>query len=230
MGASAIAGERERGTLEHLLAQPISRNALLFAKYGGLLVSLTLATGAGFIPAGLMIIREGGPAVLDRYLLFPAIAASVGAAMLGLGFLISVSSRSAVQAQGLAVFTWFGFVLLYDLVLIGALGIGSMPVEVLSAALVANPVDAARVLGVLALEPDLYLIGPAGAFLISQFSRTGTALLLLGALTSWAVVPLFVSTIRFALPRASSRRAARLVRRAALASPHSVSSTEATLS
>jgi len=105
-----------------------------------------------------------------------------------------------------------------------------MPVELLSAALVANPVDAARVLGVLALEPDLHLIGPAGAFLISQFSRTGTALLLLGALTAWAVVPLLVSTIRFALPRASSRRAARLLGRAPLASPHPVSSSEATLS
>ena len=228
MGASAIAGERERGTLEHLLAQPISRTALLTAKYGGLLVSLTLATAAGFVPAGLLIVREAGPGVLAHYLLFPGIAAIVGAALLGVGILVSVSSRTAVQAQGVAVFTWFGFVLLYDLVLIGALGIGSMPVELLSAALVANPVDAARVLGVLALEPDLYLLGPAGAFLTSQLSRSGTALLLAGALAAWAIVPLLVASLRFALPRASRRAGAR-PRTAAHPSRRSVS-TEVTLS
>jgi ABC-type multidrug transport system ATPase subunit/ABC-type transport system involved in multi-copper enzyme maturation permease subunit len=226
-GASTIAGERERGTLEHLLAQPLSRRVLLTAKYGGLLVALTAATLAGFVPAGLLIARETGSAMLAHYLLVPARAAMVGAAMLGVGVLISVSSRSAVQAQGLAVFTWFGFVLLYDLVLLGALGMGDMPVALLSAALIANPVDAARVLGVLALEPDLYLLGPAGAFLTSTFSRTGTALLLLGALSVWAVVPLVVAIVRFALPRASSRRFAPLAARVPLRSSRS---SEVTLS
>ena len=230
MGASAIAGERERGTLEHLLAQPVSRNALLAAKYSGLLVSLTIATVAGFIPAGLVIFSETGTSMLGHYALFPAIAMVVGAGLLGLGILISVSSSSAVQAQGAGVFTWFGFVLLYDLVLIGALGIGNMPVEVLSAALVANPVDAARVLGVLALEPDLYLLGPAGGFLTSQCSRPGTALLLSGSLAAWAVVPPLVATIRFALPRRSPRRSAELACRAPLTSARSVSSSEVTLS
>jgi ABC-type multidrug transport system ATPase subunit/ABC-type transport system involved in multi-copper enzyme maturation permease subunit len=229
MGASAIAGERERGTLEHLLAQPISRNRLLIAKYSGLLVSLTLATVAGFVPAGLLIVREAGLAVLAHYLLFPAIAAVVGAAMLALGVLISVSSRTAVQAQGTAVFTWFGFVLLYDLFLLGALGIGGMPVELLSAALVVNPVDAARVLGVLALEPDLYLLGPAGAFLTGQFSQSGTALLLSGALAVWTTVPLLASLVRFSLPRTSSRKSAWRSRGQALISRR-VSSTEVTLS
>lgn len=225
MGASAIASERERGTLEHLLAQPLSRNALLVAKFAGLLVSLTLATVAGFIPAGVLIVSKAGAAVLGHYVLFPAIAAMVGAGMLGLGILISVSSRSAVQAQGVAVFAWFGFVLLYDLVLMGALGAGGMPVEMLSVALVINPVDAARVLGVLALEPDLYLLGPAGAFLTSQFSRTGTAMLLLGALAIWAAVPLFISSIRFSLPRASFRRSRQVPRSPVLSSQPPVSST-----
>jgi ABC-type Mn2+/Zn2+ transport system ATPase subunit/ABC-type transport system involved in multi-copper enzyme maturation permease subunit len=227
MGASAIAGERERGTLEHLLAQPLSRNALLSAKYAGLLVSLTAATIGGFVPAGVLIAAEAGTRVLGQYLLFPAIAALVGAALLGLGLLISVSSRSAVQAQGAAVFAWFGFVLLYDLVLIGTLGIGNVPVELMSAALAANPVDAARVLGVLALEPDLYLLGPAGAYLTSQFSRAGAAALLLAALAAWTILPLVAASVRFSVPRAASGRAAR---RRLVVSPRSVSSTEVTLS
>ena len=36
MGAASIAGEQERGTLEHLLAQPLSRAELLCGKHAGL--------------------------------------------------------------------------------------------------------------------------------------------------------------------------------------------------
>ena len=43
--------------------------------------------------------------------------------MLGVGIVVSVSCRSAVQAQGTAVFAWFAFVLLYDLILIGSLAV-----------------------------------------------------------------------------------------------------------
>jgi Cu-processing system permease protein len=145
--------------------------------------------------------------LLGHYLLFPAIASLAGAAMAGVGLLISVSSRSAVQAQGAGVFAWFGFVLLYDLVLIGALSVSGMRAEWLAAALVANPVDAARVLGVLALEPDLYLLGPAGAYLAARLSRVGAAALLLSALALWTVAPAAIAAIKFALPRRRARRA-----------------------
>ena len=199
MGAASIAGERERGTLEHLLAQPITRTGLLVAKHAGLLLSLTLATAIGFLPAGFLIGWNAGPVILGHYLLFPVIAGAVGAAMLAIGTLVSVSSRSAAQSQGAAIAVWFAFVLLYDLALMGSLAVTGMGVEFLSAALLANPVDAARVLGVLCLEPDLYLLGPAGAFLATQFSRGGAALLLLSALLLWATAPLLVAVLRFRL-------------------------------
>lgn len=200
MGAAAIAGEQERGTLEHLLAQPLSRTGLLLGKHAGLLIALTIATVTGFLPAGVLIAAAAGPALIGHYLLFPAIAALAGAAMLGIGLLISVSSRSAVQAQGTAVFAWFAFVLLYDLVLMGSLALSGMPAPWLAGALVANPVDAARVLGVLALEPDLYLLGPAGAFLAARFSHNGAAAVLLASLTFWAAAPLAAASFGFSKP------------------------------
>ena len=201
MGAASIAGERERGTLDHLLAQPLTRKALLLGKHAGLLAALTAATIAGFVPAGLLIVSAAGPGVVGHYLIFPAIASAAAAAMCGVGMFISVSSRSGVQAQGAGVFTWFAFVLLYDLVLVGALAVSGLPAPWLAATLVANPVDAARVLGVLALEPDLYLLGPAGAYLTGQLSPRGAALLLLAALLLWTVVPVWAATARFGLAR-----------------------------
>ena len=197
MGAALIAGEQERGTLEHLLAQPLSRTELLLAKYLGLLGALTAATVAGFVPAGVAIAFAAGPEA--RYLLFPTIAALAGAAMAAIGLFISVGSRSAVHAQGLAMVTWFAFVLLYDLVLMGSLAVSGVPAHWLSVALVANPVDAARVLGVLALEPDLYLLGPAGAFLTTTLSPAGTAGVLIAALVLWALVPVCAAVMRFSI-------------------------------
>jgi Cu-processing system permease protein len=200
MGAAAIAGEQERGTLEHLLAQPLTRTGLLLGKYTGLVAALTAATFVGFLPAGVLIAAATDVSMLGHYLLFPAIAALAGLAMAGVGLLISVTSRSAVQAQGTAVFAWFAFVLLYDLVLMGSLAVSGMPAEWLAVTLVANPVDAARVLGVLALEPDLYLLGPAGAFLTVQFSPAGAAGVLLAALAAWSVGPVLLAMHRFSVP------------------------------
>ena len=97
-----------------------------------------------------------------------------------------------------------------------------MPIELLTAALVLNPVDATRVLGVLSLEPELYLLGPAGAYLTAEFGRAGAAALLLVAIALWATVPLAIAIITFgafgprrrALPR-EGPQPARPVRRPA---------------
>jgi Cu-processing system permease protein len=207
MGAALIAGEQERGTLEHLLAQPLTRTELLVGKHLGLLTALTAATLAGFVPAGLAIAVAAGPGVLGHYLLFPAIAALAGAAMAAVGVLISVSSRSAVHAQGMAMVAWFAFVLLYDLILMGSLAVSGMRAEWLAAALIGNPVDAARVLGVLALEPDLYLLGPAGAFLTARLSAAGTASVLIGALALWGLAPVGAAVMKFSIRRRSHSHA-----------------------
>ena len=199
MGGSSIAGERERGTLEHLLAQPVSPAALLLSKHAGVVLSLTAATVVGFLPAGLLIAWQTGGVMLGHYLLFPVLASLVGAAMAALGLLVSVSSRSAAQAQAASIVSWFAFVLLYDLMLLGTLAFMSMPVQCLAVALIANPVDAGRVLGVLALEPDLYLLGPAGAYLAAEFSRGGAAMTLLASLALWATAPAAAAVIVFDL-------------------------------
>ena len=201
MGASAIAGEQERGTLEPLLAQPLSRTQLLLGKQAGLLLALGAAIFAGFLPAGVLIAARSGPGMLAYYLLFPALALLAATAMAGIGLLISVSSRSAVQAQGTAVMVWFAFGLLYDLVLVGSLAVAGLPVEFLGAALALNPIDAGRVLGVLALEPDLYLLGPAGAYLTGQLTPAGTAAVLVAAIACWALLPVLAAALKFSLRR-----------------------------
>ena len=208
MGAASIAGERDRGTLEHLLAQPLSRTGLLLAEARGAAAGADPRHARG-LPAGRRAARR--PRRRRHCWVItcssPRSRSLAGAAMAGVGLLISVSSRSAVQAQGTGVFAWFGFVLLYDLVLIGALSVSGMRAEWLAAALVANPVDAARVLGVLALEPDLYLLGPAGAYLTARSPAWAPPRCCSRRSVAWSALPAAVATMKFALPRRRPRRA-----------------------
>jgi Cu-processing system permease protein len=205
MGAAAIAGERDRGTLDFLLAQPLSRSQVLLGKFLGLSVSAILATVAGFAPAAFAVTAAAGATGLARFLLFPALASLLVAAMLGLGVLVSVGSRSAVQSQARAIFLWFLFVLLYDFLLMGTLVTVAIGPRLLVPLLLLNPVDSARILAVLALEPDLHLLGPAGAYLMGEAGRSGTALLLLGTLLIWTVLPLGLALARFRLRPGLSR-------------------------
>ena len=202
MGAAAIAGERDRGTLERLLAQPLDRRSLLLDKYLGLLLSLIAATAVGFAPAAVAAVFTSGPGILPRFLTFPLLSVGVIAALLGLGFLVSVRSGSAAQAQARAIFLWFLFVLLYDLVLMGVLMAARLGPALLALLLLLNPVAAVRLLVVLRLEADLYLLGPAGAWLVETFTRGGAALLLAASIVAWGSLSLLLALRAFRPPSA----------------------------
>lgn len=60
LGARAIAGEEENGTLEQLLAAPVSRVRLVAERFGGL-VAATVVLGAGML---LALVAVGRPAEL----------------------------------------------------------------------------------------------------------------------------------------------------------------------
>jgi Cu-processing system permease protein len=104
-----------------------------------------------------------------------------------------------VQSQARAIFLWFLFVLLYDFLLMGTLLTVSLGPRLLVLLLILNPVDSARILAVLALEPDLHLLGPAGAYLMGELGGPGTAFLLLLTLLLWTVAPIGLALARFRL-------------------------------
>lgn len=206
LGAAAIAGERDRGTLERLLAQPLDRSELLGGKHMGLLTSLLLATLIGFLPAAVVIGMTSGAGALISYALFPAMSMLVITAVLSVGVLISVRSDSGGQAQARAVFLWFVFVLLYDLLLVGTLMAASLQAWVLGLLLLLNPVSAGRVLVVLALEADLYMLGPAGAWMVETLGTAGAAAALVGSLLAWSAITMVAAQRSFRLGRGPGNR------------------------
>ncbi|HET9136413.1 MAG TPA: ABC transporter permease subunit [Candidatus Kapabacteria bacterium] len=199
LGTAAISSEREQGTLEQLLAQPLSRTELLLGKYLGLWVALFAATLLGFAPAGIII---GFNSTLEQsvhFLLYPMLSQLLISVMLAIGIFISVRAKSRAQATALGIAIWFVCVLAYDILLLGSLSVISLPSNILAMILFLNPVDASRILAVLTLEPDLYILGPAGAFLVDTFGVTGSALLLFGSLLFWTTVPLLLAIRSFEL-------------------------------
>ena len=78
----------------------------------------------------------------------------LGLAFLSLAVLLSVLTHERTRASGLAIATWFFFVLVFDLLLLGALVAtgGSHGGAAMAYLLLLNPADVFRILNVFSLE------------------------------------------------------------------------------
>lgn len=190
LGAGAIAGERDRGTLITLRAQPLSSNELLLGKYLGLVIAVWMAVALGFGAAGVLIGLVAPVSGFGHYLLFVALSGVLATGTLSIGMLISVVSEGRARALAIAVLAWFGFVIFYDLAAMGFALLVTGSGESLLAVTLGNPVESVRILAVLSLDPELQVLGPLGSYLYETFGTTGSALILLAGLAAWTVIPL----------------------------------------
>lgn len=196
LGAAALAGERERGTLETLLAQPIRRRDVLLGKYLGLAVALLGALALGFGTTGTVLAVRGASANAGQYAAIFAMSVALSWAMLSVGFLISSIARKTTLALGIAIFAWLGFVFVGDLGLMGgALTLRMTPAELLGCALL-NPLQVFKTFAVSGMHRSLDLLGPAGLY-ASQTFGGWLPLLLSGVLAAWVLVPLILSGLVF---------------------------------
>jgi Cu-processing system permease protein len=198
LGSGSVAADRESGVLEMLAAQPVSPGELLLYRFAGALAAIAAATSLGFGIAGVLIGLATGAAGGLRYLAFVGIALALAAVYLALGLAVSVAARSRTRAMAAALALWFVSVVAFDLLLIGAGAFALAGVRGLAAALLLNPVEIARLLALLVLDPTLDVLGPVGGFLVTRLGATGLSALLLGALAVWFVGPLVVATTVFA--------------------------------
>ena len=124
---------------------------------------------------------------------------AVSTAGLALGIAISAFAAGRTQAVALAVALWFLFALGMDLALAGLGPAVHLGPKGLLAAVLLNPLEAARILAMLAAEPSGTALGPFGAYVTGAFGVGGAAALLAGAIALWIVAPLALA--RWAFPR-----------------------------
>lgn len=197
LGAAALAGERERGTLETLLAQPVTRGEVLLGKFCGLAAALLSALAAGFGATSGILAVQGAAANAGQFLAIFALSVLLGWAMLSVGLLISSIARRTTLALGCAIFVWLTFVFLGDLGLMGsALTLRLSPAELLAWALL-NPLHVFKIFAVSGMHRSLDLLGPAGLY-ASQTFGSRLPVLLCGVLAGWIILPLAMAAAAFA--------------------------------
>ncbi len=196
-GAGTIAGERERGTLLYLLAQPVSRSQVVIGKYIGLAGTLVCSLCIGFgVSAGVLAWRTGGVGV-GSYAMLVAFTVLLALAMLSVGTLISVVSRKPSVATGLGLFVWLTLVFVSDLGLMASSILLKLRVQEIFGLAVLNPLQAFKMAVIVNMNASLDVLGPVGAY-ASRTYGDSLSWMLATTLVLWAVVPLMLATLLFA--------------------------------
>lgn len=195
LGFDAIVGERERGSLDLLLALPITRLEILLGKYLGLAAALSLSTCSGFALVAVLLFQQFSWGGLYHYLGFVLTSVLLGLVFLSLAVCVSVLARERTRASGLAIALWFFFVLVFDLLLLGGLVAtgGAYGGDIFAYLLLLNPADVFRILNVFSLEDmrGLYGLNSIVPAMLAQ------PWLLTMVMLGWIVLPLAVARWRF---------------------------------
>ena len=193
----AIVGEVERGCMLLLLTYPITKRQILFGKFIGHTTMLAIATLIGYGGAGAALaFGDNGDA--ESWRAFATLIASsilLGSVFIALAYWVSASVRERGTAAGIAIGIWLGFVVIYDLALMGVLiaSKGWVDDRVFPWLLLANPADIYRLLNLTAFEQVRKFSGMAG---LSEQAHFAPAVLV-AALLIWVAAPLALANWRF---------------------------------
>jgi Cu-processing system permease protein len=192
LGALSLAGEREKGTLIYLMAQPLNQFELLLGKFTGMALALIAALGLGFGLTGLLIAANGGGAEIRTYVVLLLLSCLLAVASLSIGFLISAMTTSSATAVGLALFLWLVLVFFGDLGLMGTAVVLRFDINQLFAAALANPLQIFKLASILNLRQNLEVLGPAGIY---AYRTYGERLLpaLVSLLVLWVIIPFLLA-------------------------------------
>ncbi|MCA9293189.1 MAG: ABC transporter permease [Phycisphaerales bacterium] len=196
-GAGSIAGERERGTLLYLLAQPISRSEVVIGKFLGLSGAICASLLLGFgLSACVLTWRAGGVGV-GAFVALVALTCLLAMSMLAIGLLISVRSRKTSVATGLALCVWLALVFLSDLGLMAGTILFKLRVQEVFALAVLNPLQAFKMGVIMQMNASLDVLGPAGMYASRTFGDH-LAWMLPGVVGVWGAMAMVIAMVLFA--------------------------------
>jgi ABC-2 type transport system permease protein len=195
----SVAGDREAGVFEYLLALPVSLGGWFWGRMAGrfvvVFVPVFVAMAAG---AGWGVFQEI-PVPWDLFALYTAFLGALAWCFLGMGMLISSLARSVDVAQGAAFVLWLVLVLFLDLILLGVMVQQHVPPETAVGIALVNPLQVFRTAAMMLFDPDLVLLGPSPFVILDAFGRDGYL--------AWALVyPVAIGSLCAALGFRSFRR------------------------
>jgi len=169
----SLAGDREAGVFEYVLGLPVGIGAWYAGRFlGRWVLAVSPVIGALLLAVVYGVVR--GVAVPWLELGFDVgLLVAMIFVFVGLGFLISALTRSVDTAQTVAFLLWLVLVLALDLVLLGALIRGRLPIEGVVAIAMLNPLQVFRTGSMLLFDPQLVLLGPTAFTVFDIFGRVG---------------------------------------------------------
>jgi ABC-type transport system involved in multi-copper enzyme maturation permease subunit len=147
MGAVSIVDERESGTLQYLLSNPVTKGEFFLGRSIGLLMATTTVIIIGFGAASIVVYTTGVSNYFSVVMIM-AFAAMLNAAMLGIALIVSEFSKRKATAMGIGIMVWFLLAVVSSLdQLVISVNLRAGPIAALSLVLL-DPIETARELTV----------------------------------------------------------------------------------
>jgi ABC-type transport system involved in multi-copper enzyme maturation permease subunit len=199
IGSAAIVGERDKHTMELLLAQPISRVSVYVGKFVGIFSAISTAILVGMGVAALIIMET--PTL--EYFAVILLAFLLTAVFLSLAFLISVISKDRNMALGIALFFWFLFAVLIDMGFLSMIVTIAFDPVYMIPIVAANPLEVVRQIVTFGyiMTPEMLAnpiaLGQLGLAMARIFGSSGILVFLYTTILAWLLIPLVGSFILF---------------------------------
>ena len=169
----SVAGEREAGIYEYLLALPVSLAGWYWGKTLGRYVVIFAPVFLAMLGAVGWASLQGIEVPWNIFGYYTALLAVMAACFLGIGMLISALARSTDMAQGIAFVVWLGFLLFLDLILLGVMIQGKIAPETAVLMALTNPLQVFRTAALSLFDPQLIVLGPSAYVILDTFGATG---------------------------------------------------------
>lgn len=192
VGSAALQGDA--GSRAMLRAAGLTVRSTVLAKAFGLIATCAATVAAGYGAAALVLAGSLAPRDLAPFGVLLLVTFMATVACGSLGVLISALARQRSAALLGAIAAWALLAIGVDLLLIAAAP-AVRGGALLAAAAVLDPIEAARIAGLLALGADGHVLGTLGAYLTAAVGPGRAALVLLGTLAAWAVVPFVAASL-----------------------------------
>ncbi|MEA3273854.1 MAG: ABC transporter permease subunit [Pseudomonadota bacterium] len=169
----SVAGDREAGVFEYLLALPIGLGSWFWGKLLGRFAVVFLPVVVAMVGGVLWGALRGAEVPWTLLGYYTALLMALAWCFLGIGMLISTIARSADVAQGAAFVIWLTLLLFLDLILLGIMIREHFPPETAVAIALANPMQVFRTAAMMLFDQQLVLLGPSAYVILDAFGTGG---------------------------------------------------------
>jgi ABC-2 type transport system permease protein len=169
----SLAGDREAGVFEYLLALPVSLGGWYWGKFMGRAIVVFLPVFVAMCGTIVWGLIAGLEIPWFHFFYYTSLLISVVACFLGIGFMTSSVARSTDVSQAVAFLTWLVMLLFLDLILLGSIIKAHAPPSTIVAIALANPLQTFRTASMMLFDPELILLGPSAYLILDSFGHIG---------------------------------------------------------